>query len=333
MTNNYSEKDFLKVFEKERKKIESKLNGLFKNNKPDSLYAPCRYGIAGGGKRLRPMLVLLSANSVGGEFRNCYNAAISVELLHNFTLVHDDIMDNSSKRRGKPSLHVKYDTNTAILAGDNLIGLAYEFLLKDTLDTNSKEVTSIFTRGMIEVCEGQSYDKDFELREQITIKEYMMMIGKKTAALAEMCCRIGAIIGGGTPEQVKGLANYGKNLGIAFQIQDDLLDIYADEEEFGKPIGGDLIEGKKTYLFLKALEKADGSYKEDLLKVVKNKGIKKNQVSKYKSIYSELGVLEDAKNEIVRYTRKGLKSLSVLDNENSIKLLDWLANSLIKRSK
>ena len=276
------------------------------------------------------MLVLLSAKAVGGEFKNCYNAAAAVEMLHNFTLVHDDIMDNADKRRGRLTLHKKYDHNTAILAGDSLLSIAYEYLLKDC-NGNAKEVISSFTHGLIEVCEGQSLDTDFESRKNVALSEYITMIKKKTAAMAEMCCRIGALLGGGTKSQVNALGNYGLNLGIAFQIQDDLLDISADEKEFGKTIGGDLVEGKKTFLFLEALEKSRGEDRKKLLKVIEQKGIRRNQVSSYKMIYEKLGVLDDARREIRAYTQKALRSVNLLDEENK-KIFKWLADSLIHRT-
>jgi geranylgeranyl diphosphate synthase, type II len=325
--NNHT---YISLYENERKKINKILSAALKNRKPISLYEPGSYILNSGGKRLRPLLVLLSAKAVGGKFKDAYNAAAAVEMLHNFTLVHDDIMDNADKRRGRLTLHKKYDHNTAILAGDSLLSIAYEYLLKDC-NGNSKEVITSFTHGLIEVCEGQSLDTDFELRKNVFLSEYIVMIKKKTAAMAEMCCKIGAQLGGGTISQVKALGNYGLNLGIAFQIQDDLLDISADEEKFGKTIGGDLVEGKKTFLFLEALEKSKGEDRKKLLRVIELKGIRRNQVMSYKIIYEKLGVLDDARKEIRSYTQKALRSINSLNNEN-IKIFKWLADSLIYRT-
>ena len=325
-----SNKNYIRIYETERKKINKILSDALKKRKPLSLYEPGAYILNSGGKRLRPLLVLLSAKAVGGNFKDAYNAAAAVEMLHNFTLVHDDIMDNADKRRGRPTLHKKYDHNTAILAGDSLLSIAYEYLLKDC-NGNSREVISAFTHGLIEVCEGQSLDTDFELRKDVSLSEYLTMIKKKTAAMAEMCCRIGALLGKGSRAQVNSLGDYGLNLGIAFQIQDDLLDISADEEKFGKTIGGDLVEGKKTFLFLEALEKAKGEDKKKLLKVIERKGIRRNQVLKYKQLYEKLGVLDDAKKQIRFYTKKALKSVKILNDENK-KLFLWLADSLINRT-
>lgn len=321
---------YIGLYETERKKINNILSKALKGRKPVSLYEPGTYILNSGGKRLRPMLVLLSAKAVGGTFKNSYNAAAAVEMLHNFTLVHDDIMDNADKRRGRLTLHKKYDHNTAILAGDSLLSVAYEYLLKDC-NGNTRELISSFTHGLIEVCEGQSMDTDFESRKNVSLSDYLIMIQKKTAAMAEMCCRIGAILGGGSSVQVSALGNYGLNLGIAFQIQDDLLDISADEKKFGKTIGGDLVEGKKTFLFLEALEKSKGEDRKQLLQIIERKGIKRNQVLKYKQLYEKLGVLDDARKQIQVYTKKALNSIKILDKENYDIFL-WLADSLINRT-
>ncbi len=323
---------FYNLYERERIKVEQRLANSLKDRKPKSLYEPGEFIIKGKGKRLRPLLVLFSAKAVGGKYSNAYNASIAVELLHNFTLVHDDIMDNADKRRGRPTLHKKYDTNTAILVGDSLLSVAYEFLLKDCKN-NSSPIFAAFTKGLVEVCEGQSMDKDFEVRKSISIEEYIVMIEKKTAAMAEMCCEIGSRLGGGSEKEIKALAKFGKNIGIAFQIQDDLLDIAADEAEFGKVVGGDLVEGKKTYLFLKALEKSKGQDKKDLLSIVEQKGIKPSQIQKYKNIYEKLGVLDDARDEIKIYSKKAMNSIKALQKQEDRDLFAWLADSLIKRNK
>lgn len=324
--------DFKSLYERERKKIEKRLSNLLTNRKPLSLYKPGAYILRGGGKRIRPLLVLLSAKAVGGKFSNVYNAAVAVELLHNFTLVHDDIMDNADKRRGKPTLHKKYNMDTAILVGDSLLSIAYETLLKDC-NGNTKYLLDEFTRGLIEVCEGQSLDNEFESLQNVSIEKYILMIEKKTAAMAELCCKLGATLGGGTKGEINALAKFGRFLGIAFQIQDDLLDIAGNEYEFGKFVGGDLIEGKKTYLFLKALNKAKGKDKKKLLAVTKNKGIKRNQIEFYKKMYFRLGIVEDAKKEIKNYSGKALRQLRYVKKKEDRDILGWLVNSLVERSK
>jgi geranylgeranyl diphosphate synthase type II len=323
---------FFSLYEGERKKVEQRLIKSLKGRIPVSLYKPGLYIIEGGGKRLRPLLVLFSAKAVGGKFSSANNASVAVELLHNFTLVHDDIMDNADKRRGKQTLHKKYDANTAILVGDSLLSIAYKQLLKDC-NGNSKEILSAFTKGLVDVCEGQSMDKDFETLEHVSIKDYEVMIEKKTAAMVEMCCKIGALLCGGTKKEINGLANFGRSIGIAFQIQDDLLDITGNENEFGKFVGGDLVEGKKTFLFIKALEKAKGKNRQALQKVIRNKGIKPDQIKFYKELYVKLGVLEDAKKEIKFYTNKALNSLKILKRKEDREIFGWLADSLIKRNK
>ena len=328
----FDEHKYSGVYKSQIQKVDVILNSLLKNRKPKSLYEPCSYILEGKGKRLRPFLVLVSAKSVGGSFAKYYNAAAAVEILHNFTLVHDDIMDNSDKRRGRLTLHKKYDVNTAILAGDNLIALAYECLLKDS-KKNVSQVVSTFTHGIIEVCEGQSLDKDFEVRDKVSLAEYKVMIYKKTAALAEMCCVLGGQLADGSKKEINALLGYGKNLGMAFQIQDDLLDIIGDELEFGKKIGSDLVEGKKTYLFLLALQKAKGTDIDILQKMVKQKGIERSEIENYKNLYIRLGILKDAKKEIERYTKLAIKSVTSLRNREGQQLMIWLANALINRNK
>ena len=325
-------KGFASLYEKERLKVEKILKSSLNSRKPLSLYSPAAYIMESGGKRLRPLLVLFSVKAVGGSFNKAYNAAAAVELLHNFTLVHDDIMDNADKRRGLLTLHKKYDLSTAILAGDSLLSVAYEYLLKDC-NGNTRQIVSAFTKGLIEVCEGQSLDKEFEIRKSVSIPEYLVMIKKKTAALAEMCCYIGAMLGGGNSSEVKALADFGRNIGIAFQIQDDLLDIYGNEVEFGKVAGGDLVEGKKTFLFLKALEKAAGRDKTKLNAVIKNKGINKKQVDEYRRLYEKLDIPGESKKEIKKYTNKAIKSLTILKKSEEKEMFAWLADTLIKRTK
>ncbi len=312
-------------------KFEKKYQSVVKDRKPKSLYEPCNYIIKSSGKRLRPFLVFVSAKAVGGKTSNVMNAAIAVELFHNFTLVHDDIMDNAKMRRGRETLHIKYDNSTAILAGDNLLAIGYESLQKD-IKNNSGAIKD-YTNGLIKVCEGQSLDKDFETRKKVSIDEYIEMIDKKTAALAETCCSIGAKLGGGSTKEINALKRYGRYLGLAFQIQDDLLDIMADQAELGKMIGGDLVEGKKTYLLLKALEVAKSNEKKMIQKVIDNNGIRKNQIKKYKELFIKLGIIKNARDEVNRYTKLALNQLKALKNEEAKISLEWLANTLTSRRK
>ncbi len=323
--------DFRKIYEREIEKLNRRFGRLFANKKPESLYEPSAYIIESGGKRLRPFSVLVSSFAVGGKFSDVYNAAVAVELLHNFTLVHDDIMDNADKRRGIPTVHIKYGQSTAILTGDNLIAYAYKTLLKDC-NNNCDEVIETFTQGIIEVCEGQSLDELYEELPDVSIADYKKMINKKTASLLSMCCSIGARLGGGSEKQIAALGKYGLNLGMAFQIQDDYLDLFGDEKKFGKVLGGDLIEGKKTYLLLRALEKAGGKEKKLLLELLKRNGINKSEIKTYRKIFENLNVSADAKKEINRYTRKALKSIEEFRNDEAKKLLLWFADFLLKRN-
>jgi geranylgeranyl diphosphate synthase, type II len=326
------EKNPQDIYKAQLRIIENKLSVLFSNKFPESLYEPSSFIIKSGGKRLRPLLVLFSKKAVNGNFKDAYNAAIALELLHTFTLIHDDIMDNADKRRGIPTIHKKYDLSTAILTGDNLLAIAYSYLLKDCKD-NYQSIINYFTNGVIEICEGQSLDKEFEIRSDVTLKEYKSMITKKTAVLFEACCSIGALLGGANTKQLNALSKYGRNLGIAFQIQDDLLDITANETEFGKIIGGDIIEGKKTYLFLKAMEKAKGSVQRELELIIDNKGASKQKVNICKKIYSELGIIEEAKKEIKKYSDLALKELDNISDKKDRIMLTWIADLLINRNK
>ena len=323
---------YLISYYKEAEKIDKKLAQLLINSNPKSLYEPCSYILQSGGKHLRAYLVLLATKAVGGKFSQAKNAALSVEILHNFTLVHDDIMDSAEKRRGRDTLHVKYDISTAILSGDSLIAIAYKNLLKDCV-FNTTQILDTFNTSVIEICEGQSLDKEFEVRNDVKIDEYKTMIYKKTAALIQMCCSIGAQLGNGTKQEIKALENYGKNIGLAFQLKDDLLDIIGDVKDFGKNVGGDLIEGKKTFLFLKALELATGDDKTKLLKVIANKGIKKSQINRYKKIYEKFNILEITENEINKYTNLAINSIINIKNSDVKETLIWLANYLINRNK
>jgi len=313
--------------------IEDKLISFTPKTSPIGIYSPMKYVLDSGGKRIRPMLLILSCESVGGNAENAINAAAAIEILHNFTLVHDDIMDNADTRRGRETIHKKWDRDTAILAGDGLLGFSYKLLLQ----TNSERIQDIaksFTEAIIEVCEGQSYDKEFEIRKKVKIDEYILMIDKKTSELLKCCAEIGALIGGGTNEEIEALKQYALNIGLAFQIQDDLLDITADEKEFGKKIGGDLIEGKKTYLLLKALESVtEPEDKEMLHYVIENKGVKNpDDVFKIKEIYKKYGVIENTLKTIEDYTQKANEYLKIIKESEAKNMLKWFSDMLLNRT-
>jgi len=310
--------------------LDEKLRNVIDRDKPESMYIPARYVLESGGKRIRPILVLLACEAVGGNPEDAFDASVAVEILHNFTLVHDDIMDNASRRRGRLTVHTKWDTNTAILVGDQLIGIAYNSLLK-TRCGDLRELISVFNDGMIEVCEGQSYDKEFELRSSVTEAEYLMMIGKKTGRLVSMSAEMGAMIGRASTEQRTALTSYAEHIGQAFQILDDTLDVVADEKDFGKVIGGDILEGKKTYLLVKALEVAQGSDQEALLKVAEKRIAGKEHVEIITSLYERLGILEIAREHIRRNTDDALDALKVLPHTEAREMLVWFAEMLLRR--
>ena len=232
--------------------VERRLRALLHRSHPRDLREGCRYVLAAGGKRVRSVLVLLAAEAVGGSARAAADAGAAVELLHNFTLVHDDVMDHADTRRGRPTVHRRWDLNTALLVGDVLLGLGYDRLLR-TRSPRIASILRVYTEGLLEVCEGQALDLEFERRDDVRPGEYFRMIEMKTARLIAMSAELGGLIGGGTAREVAALRTFGFRLGRAFQLQDDLLDVVAEEEAFGKVIGGDILEGKKTYLFTIAL--------------------------------------------------------------------------------
>ncbi len=321
------------TYRKETSVIKKSIEDLFKNRDPRSLYEPCAYAFEGDGKYLRSFLVLLSAKAAGGNFSDTYNAAIAAELVHNFTLIHDDIMDRSEKRRGRKTLHEKYGIETALLAGDVLLVLAYEHLIRDCSKENSKEILDLFTKTGVRICEGQSLDMEFEARPDVSIMDYLDMAYRKTAITTETWCLIGATLANGTQEQQCSLAEYGKNLGLAFQIQDDYLDIAGKESVFGKPIGKDLLEGKKTYVFLRALEKAKKEDRAMLLRIRGRNSLSKNDIPSFKKLYERLGVLHDTRNEVEKYTAQAIKSISVFPENEGRRFLESLAKLLLARNR
>lgn len=313
--------------------IDGNLFSFIEKKSPAGLYKPMNYVLNGGGKRIRPMITILTCEAFGGTFDDSINAAVAMEILHNFTLVHDDIMDNADTRRGRETVHKKWDVNTAILAGDGLLGLAYRSLLK-TNSPHIADITKIFTESMIEVCEGQSFDTEFESRDDVTNREYLMMIGMKTSRLLEACAVTGVMIGDGSEDDVGTMRSYAENIGLAFQIQDDLLDITADEKEFGKTIGGDIRKGKKTYLLIKALETAgEGNDIQLLSKVaLQNSGITDEEVVEIRNIYERLGIINDASEQVARYTEKANEHLEKLPPSDAKEMLKWFSGMLLSRS-
>lgn len=307
-----------KIFQHKLEEYKKQINNIIidelESRKPNSLYKPLVYFIKSGGKRLRAILLILCADAIKNKGNDKpINQAIAIELLHNFTLIHDDIMDNSEKRHNKKTLHKKFDLGTAILAGDALLAMAYEFLEKD-LSKNNHKIFSEFTKALTVVCEGQALDKEFEIRKRITLPQYFEMITKKTGALIKATCKIGALTKTEDDFIIEQLGQFGEMIGVAFQIQDDLLDIVGNEKKFGKSRGSDLVEGKKTYLLLKALQKAGGKDLDKLKQLIENKGIKQSNINQYINIFEKLGVIEDTKLEIEKYHSKAADILDNLQN-------------------
>lgn len=280
---------------------------------------------------MRAVLVLLACEAISGQSQGALHAAVAMEALHNFTLVHDDVMDNSSLRRGRATVHTKWDTNVAILSGDEMVAYAYHSLLK-TSSTNIHGLMKIFTDAFVQVCEGQGFDKEFETRCDVTLDEYLMMIEKKTARVLSASCEIGGLIGNGTAREVNALRTYGTSLGLAFQIQDDLLDITGTEQQLGKPIGGDVLEGKKTYLLLNALERAKGNEKKILQKVVEKKQLTRASIPVVLDIYQNTGVLQHAREQVEFFTHNAQKALHRLKPTNARTMLSLLAQQLLERN-
>jgi geranylgeranyl diphosphate synthase, type II len=304
----------------------------------------CRYVLSGGGKRIRSALVVLSSEAVGGTAARAIHAAAAIEILHNFTLVHDDIMDNADSRRGRPTVHRKWSVNDALLVGDVLLGAAYEALLL-TPGSSHRKLGDVLTRGLLDVCEGQSLDLEFETRTEVSVKEYFRMTGKKTGALIAAAAELGGLVGGGTTAQVNALRRFGLRLGRAFQVQDDILDVAGDPLDFGKAIGGDILEGKKTYLLLRAAERArgdDGALIGRILRKDSRPGEWKQGtgtptregeavVAAVRDVYTRCGVLEDAARVVARTTREALLELDRLPRTTAGGMLRWLAEELVHR--
>jgi geranylgeranyl diphosphate synthase type II len=329
----YSErdKDFSKIYNYYRLIVEKQLK-LFNGKRiPDSVYSPIKYILSSGGKRFRPILVILACEAVGGKLSEAIYAAAAIEMLHNFTLVHDDIMDHAELRRGRLTVHKKWDENTAILAGDEMIAQAYKVLLR-TKSPALKQVLQVYTDAFVQVCEGQGMDKEFESKKNVSLADYFKMISKKTGRVISASTEIGGIIGGGTKKQLIALRKYGEYLGKAFQIMDDLLDLVGNTKELGKKIGGDIKEGKKTYLLIKAMEKVRGSDRKLLFSISPSARVSEMFVNKAKKIYFESGVVADARKEVLKNTRKAQQAIALLPSSNAKSLLMWLPEQFLERT-
>lgn len=315
---------FLNELKKELKKIDE--------SSPNGLYKPVSYTLDMGGKRLRPLLVLTAANLFSEKVDEALPVATAIEIFHNFTLLHDDLMDNASVRRGKPTVHLKFNPNTAILSGDAMMILANEYLAKSPGE-KLPEVLKLFSRTALEVCEGQQYDMDFESRMDVTVDEYIEMIRLKTAVLIAGALKLGAIIGNAPEQQANLLYDFGINIGLAFQLQDDWLDVYGDPDVFGKKIGGDILSNKKTFLLLKAMEKLQGEKKEQLQTwITEESFLPEEKIEAVTQLYNEASVSEEAQKLMLHYHDEALKCLADLEVEeiNKKDLVD-LAEQVMSR--
>lgn len=304
------------------------------DTEPRGLYAPIRYILEDGGKRIRPLLCLMGADVYGGEPEKALPAAVAVEVFHNFTLLHDDIMDKAELRRGRPAVHLKWGESGAILSGDAMLILAYRILQNGTPVYGAGKLPGlleVFNRAAMEVCQGQQYDMDFETCDRpVTRDEYIGMIRLKTSVLLAAALEMGAVVGGASDGERRSLYDFGVNLGLAFQIQDDLLDTYGDAETFGKKIGGDIAAGKKTFLHIAAMEKASAPQRDAILAP----GDIGEKLPRVRAVYDALGVREAAETAIAEYFGLALEALRRAHPQaGRLAVLEEYAYSLMKRNK
>lgn len=303
-------------------------------NSPVELYQPIQYSLEMGGKRLRPVLVLLACNLFSDEVEQALPAAIALEVFHNFTLLHDDIMDKAAVRRNRPTVHMKFSENSAILSGDAMAFQSYKYLVECS-SPNLVKVISLFTETAIEVCEGQQFDMDFESRPDVIADEYLEMIRLKTAVLLAASLKTGALLGNADDESSSLLYEFGIQLGLAFQLQDDLLDTFGNQEAFGKKIGGDILANKKTYLLIQALEKSNPEQKATLLDWIGKSEFNPDQkIAAVTEIYNAAGVKQLAEKKVDSYFAQAmqiLKKIKVDDKRTTA--LGELAKKMLTRKK
>ncbi|MCU0339356.1 MAG: polyprenyl synthetase family protein [Spirosomaceae bacterium] len=309
--------------------VSKQINHTTYGEQPTELYEPIRYIMSLGGKRLRPLLTVLAAHLFTDDWRKALKPSVAVEVFHNFTLMHDDIMDQAPLRRGKPTVHEKWNANIAILSGDVMLVNAYELLL-ETAPQHLPRVIRRFNRTAAEVCEGQQWDMNFELRSDVTQDEYINMIRLKTSVLLGFAMELGAIIGGADDTQAQALYDAGVNMGLGFQLKDDILDVYGDPEKFGKQVGGDIIANKKTFLLIEALQQATGDTQQALnhwLSLPQGTYDTATKVAAVTDIYNQLGIDKIAEANAEAYFAKGFEALEKLPVPKDRKqpLLDFAA--------
>ncbi|WP_338375836.1 polyprenyl synthetase family protein [uncultured Flavobacterium sp.] len=313
--------------------ISNHFNSLVVAKKPKNLYEPIQYILSLGGKRMRPVLTLMTAEIFDCDYKKALQAATAVEVFHNFSLIHDDIMDDAPLRRGKVTVHEKWNINTGILSGDAMLILAYQYF-EDYEPNIFRDLAKLFSKTALEVCEGQQYDVDFETRDDVTIPEYLKMIEYKTAVLVGAAMKMGAIVAEASKENADLIYDFGLNLGIAFQLQDDYLDAFGNPETFGKQIGGDIIENKKTYLYLKALEYGNKEDKDQLMHLfsIQPKD-NTDKIETVKSIFNESGASKTTQEAIKEYTQKAFETLQKMEiSEEKKQLLYAFGEKLMNRN-
>lgn len=300
------------AFENILQRIENEISGLPFTNPPKSLYEPIEYILSLGGKRIRPALTLMACDIYNNNIENAIKPALGLEVFHNFTLLHDDLMDEADKRRNKPTVHKVWNANAAILSGDAMLIAAYQ-LIGATEPTHLKQVLDLFTQTALEICGGQQFDMEFESRMDVSEEEYIEMIRLKTAVLLACALKTGAILGGAPKEDTDNLYAFGINIGLAFQLQDDLLDVYGDTATFGKNIGGDILCDKKTFILINALKRANKEQKETLCAWMEKKEFDPaEKIKAFTAIYDELGLKELTENKIEAYYAESVKNLNAL---------------------
>lgn len=302
------------------------------HKEPNNLYAPINYILNLGGKRLRPVLTLMTSEVFGQTAQKAMDAALSIEVFHNFSLVHDDIMDDAPLRRGKATVHEKWDINTGILSGDAMLILAYQ-LFENYEPNTFQSLAKLFSKTALEVCEGQQYDIDFETRNDVTIPEYLKMIEYKTAVLVGAAMKMGAIVADASENDQNIIYDFGRYLGIAFQLQDDYLDAFGNPETFGKQVGGDILENKKTYLYLKTMELGSSDVQKNLEETMMNNLISvEEKVQKVKELFNKSGASEATQEAVKQYTSEAFKVLETLNiSDDKKQLLRLFGDQLMNR--
>lgn len=292
-------------------KINRHIAELQFTRRPAGLYEPVSYVLSLGGKRIRPVLMMMAYNLYKEDVESIFNQATGIEVYHNYTLLHDDLMDQADRRRGKPTVHKVWDENTAILSGDAMLVLAYQFMAEGCPAGLLKPVMDLFSLTALEICEGQQFDMEFETRDDVTEEEYLEMIRLKTSVLLAAALKLGAMLGGASEEDAARLYDFGVNLGVAFQLKDDLLDVYGDVKVFGKNIGGDILCNKKTYLLIQAYRQASDTQRTELERWVKaGQFDPAEKIAAVTALYDAIGVKVLCERKIEEYTRRAEESLA-----------------------